>query len=66
MKFKEEDRVIVKGLDIPFVVVGYLADNLVKLRIEGESLEGIHSVVHARPEVLLLNNKENCSAEGWI
>jgi hypothetical protein len=66
MKFLADDKVIVKGLAAAFVVVQYLDDNLIKLRLEGESLSTTHTLICARPEVLLLNNRKNCIAEGWI
>lgn len=46
-RFKEGDKVIVKGLDLAFVVACYLEDNLVKLFIEGESATTMHSIIHA-------------------
>lgn len=66
LKFKAGDKVIVKGLDMAFVVVCYLADDLVKLLIEGETLDGMHAIVHARPDSLLINNTDNCASEGWV
>ena len=68
-QFKPGDKVIVKGLDMAFVVACYLSTSfghVVKLFIKGESAHTMHSIIHARPEVLLLNNEENCKAEGWI
>ncbi len=63
MLFKEGDKVMVKGLDMAFVVCCYMRDGLVKLRIEGETA---NYLIFARPDVLLLNNTENCRAEGWL
>jgi len=64
--FKEGDKVVVNGLDMAFVVVCYLDDNLVKLFIEGESKYTMHHVIHARPEVLSLNNEETLIKQGWL
>ena len=65
-QFKKGGKVIVKGLDLAFVVCCYMESGLIKLFIEGENEYTMHSVVHARPDVLLLNNTANCIAEGWI
>ncbi len=65
-RFSKGDKVCVNGLDMAFVVECYLSDNLVKLFIEGESYETRHAIIHARPEVLMLNNKETLIQQGWL
>ena len=65
-QFKVGDKVVVKGLDLPFVVVCYCGYNYVKLSIEDETKDTAHFVIHARPDALMLNNTENRRKEGWI
>jgi hypothetical protein len=60
------DKVVVKGLDLAFVFDCYMESGLARLLIEGESDRTAHYVVHARPEVLLPNDRETLIAEGWL
>jgi hypothetical protein len=66
MKWNKGDKVVVKGLDMAFVVESYLDVDLVKLFIEGEGFGTSHYIIHARPDVLLPNNTETAISEGWI
>lgn len=63
-EFSKRDKVLVKGLDLAFVVDGHLPNGNVKLLIEGENDMGY--VIHARPEVLLPNNYKTMVEEGWL
>lgn len=65
-KFKKGDKVCVRGLDMAFVFEYYVNDNLAQIFIEGESYDTMHSIIFARPEVILPNNLQTCIEEGWI
>lgn len=66
MTFNKGDKVVVKGLHLAFVFHHYTDDGLARLFIEGEGYGSIHSVVFAKPDVLLPNNLDTLLAEGWI
>jgi len=63
MKFKINDKVIVHGLDMAFIVTKYENNEIVRLAIEGEEK---NYIVFAKEEVLMLNNYDNARSEGWI
>lgn len=66
MTWEPGDKVLVHGLDLAFVVADWLAPDLVKLFVEGESADGRHYVIHARPWALVPNDHKTSVAEGWL
>jgi hypothetical protein len=64
--FNKGDKVCVKGLDMAFVFGWYVNNHIAKIFIEGESMEGMHYLIYARPEVLLPNNEVTLREEGWL
>ena len=70
IEFKKGDRVIVRGIHLALIVDGYLdqeygtvTEPILILTIECDRDD--HRI-YAKESVVLLNNAENCRAEGWI